>query len=205
MVETLPLVDYEVLQEQQGGLEKGAIVIGDPIVQYLTTLAPGEKPKERIVAQESCGLKAIYPVINHVGEVESLLDSGSQIVSMAKNIAEGLGIVWDPGITIEMESANRTVKRTLGLARNVPFNFEKITIYLQVHIMDDPAYKVLLGRPFETVTESSIRNDKDGCQSLILTDPNTGESRVVQTYERGRPPTILKRPIPWDFHKDSMN
>lgn len=205
LVETLPLVDCEVLDEEREGLEKGAIVIGDPIVQYLATLAPGVKPKEHIVAKESCGLKAVYPTINRVGEVESLLDSGSQIVSMAKHIAEDLGIVWDPGITIEMESANRSVKRTLGLAKNIPFVFGSITVYLQVHVMDNPAYKILLGRPFETVTESLVRNDKDGCQSLILTDPNTGKSCIVQTYERGRPPTILKRPVPRDFQSSSMN
>lgn len=205
MVEKLPLAGCEVLTEEREGLEKGAVVIGDPVMQYLATLTPGNNRKERIVAKESCGLKAVYPLINNVGEVESLLDSGSQIVSMAKDVAEGLRISWDPRITIEMESANRTVKRTCGLARNVPFVFETITVHLQVHIMDDPAYKILLGRPFETVTESLVRNDKDGCQSLILTDPNTGKSCIVRTYERGKPPTILRRPIPRDFRSNLMN
>lgn len=199
LVEQLPSANYEVLSEEREGLEKGAVIIGDPVAQYLAKLAPGEILKERIVAKESCGLKAVYPLINQVGEVESLLDSGSQIVSMAKAIAEALGIIWDPGITIEMESANRSIKRTLGLARNVPFVFGGITVYLQVHVMEDPAYKILLGRPFDTITESLIRNDKDGCLSLILTDPNTGKSCLVQTYERGRPPTILKRPVAQDF------
>jgi len=37
-----------------------------------------------------------------------------------------------------MQSVNRTVERTLGLARNVPFSFGEITIYLQVHVIKDP-------------------------------------------------------------------
>ena len=41
------------------------------------------------------------------------------------------------------------------------------------------AYKVLLGRPFDTITESKVKNAKDDGQSLMLTDPNTGERCVT--------------------------
>src|SRR5271155_1061707 len=136
---------------------KGDIVIGDPVFQYPATLKPGEKPKVAVVAKESQGLRAIYPLINGVREVESLLDSGSQIISMARNVAQKLEISWDPDITIEMESANQSIEKTLGLAKNIPFVCRSITVYLQVHIMTNPAYKALLGRPFDTITESLVK------------------------------------------------
>ena len=79
--------------------------------------------------------------------MESLLDSGSQIILMARNAAKNLEVNWDLDITIEMESANRSVEKTLGLAKNVPFTCGGITVYLQVHIMSSPSYKVLLGQP----------------------------------------------------------
>ena len=57
-------------------MKKGNVVIGDPVSQYLATLGPGKKPKLVVVAKESQGLRAVYPLINRVGEVELLLDSG---------------------------------------------------------------------------------------------------------------------------------
>jgi hypothetical protein len=198
-VESLPGVSYEILEQDTRGMPKGAIIIGDPVVQYLSTLPPGEKPRKVVVANESQGLRAVYPLINGVGEVESLLDGGSQIVSMAKDVAVDLEIPWDPDITVHMQSANRSLEQTLGLAKNVPFIFGHITVYLQVHIITEPAYKVLLGRPFDTITESLVKNEKDGSQNLTLTDPNTGERCVMHTHERGRPPTVLKKPVKEDF------
>ena len=197
----LPLATYEILEEDREGMCKGDVVIGDPISQYLATLKPGEKPKIPVVARESQNLRAIYPLINKAREVESLLDSGSQIISMAKVEAQKLEMTWDPDIAIDMESANRSIEKTLGLAKNVPFRCGSITVYLQVHIMLNPAYKVLLGRPFDTITESLVKNEKDGNQTLTLTDPNTGERCEMYTYERGKVPDILKRSVKLDFRQ----
>ena len=199
IINTLPDAICETLKEDRDGLKKGDIVIGDPVSQYLATLRPGEKPKTIVVARESQGLRAIYPLINTVGVTESLLDSGSQIISMARKVAEELGIKWNSEFTIEMESANRSLESTLGLAKNIPFACGAITVYLQVHIMSNPAYKVLLGRPFDIITESLVKNEKDGGQTLTLTDPNTGERCIMATYERGKPPEILKKPVSEDF------
>lgn len=178
--------------EDDGILPKGSIILTDPVEQYLQGLDSTETPKEIYVSKESHALKTIYPVINKYGQVESLLDGGSQIVSMDSEVAKKLAVPWDPDITIQMQSANRTVERTLGLARNVPFNFGGITIYLQVHVIKDPAYKVLLGRPFDVLTGSVIVNSTDGGQTVTITDPNSGRRAMLPTFDRGKPPTILK-------------
>ena len=200
-ISKLPEATLEVVIEDREGMRKGDLVIGDPISQYLATLQPGEKPKLVVIAKESQGLREIYPLINNVGEGEWLLDSGSQIISMARNVAVSLGINWDSGFVNEMESANRSIEKTLGLAKNVPFTCGSITVYLQVHIMSNPAYKVLLGRPFDIITESVVKNESNGNQTLTLTDPNTGERCDMSTYERGRIPDILKRPVTQDFRQ----
>src|SRR6202789_2096566 len=204
-VEKLPEATYEVLAEDTNGMAKGSIVVSDPVMQYLNTLAPGEEPKSVIVAAESHALRTVHPLINGVSEVESLLDPGSQIVSMAKSVAVTLEVSWDPDITVQMQSANNTLERTLGLAKNVPFLFGTITVYLQVHVIGNTAYKVLLGRPFDIVTESVVKNAKDGSQSLTLTDPNTGERCVMHTHERGKAPTVLQRRYKSDFQVLSRN
>ena len=88
-------------------------------------------------------------------------------------------------MVIHMQSANRQVQKTLGLARNVPFLFREITVYLQVHIIQEPAYKVLLGWPFDVLTKSEVKNSKDGVQLVTITDPNMGNKVTLPTYTRG--------------------
>jgi hypothetical protein len=207
--ENLPEATYEVLGlgEDTNGMTRGSVVVSDPVMQYLNTFAPGEQPKSVVVkvAAESLALRTVYPLINGVGEVESLLDGGSQIVSMSRVVATALQVTWDPDITVHMESANKTLEKTLGLAKNVPFVFGPITVYLQVHVIEKVSYKVLLGRPFDTITESEVKNSKDGSQTLTLTDLNTGERCVMHTHERGKPPTVLQRPVKQDFQYNLRN
>ena len=201
----LPDATYEILAEDTNGMAKGSVVVNDPVMQYLNALGPGEKPKAVVVAAESHALRTVYPLINGVGEVESLLDPGSQIVSMSREVATALQVTWDPDIVVHMESANKALEKTLGLAKNVPFVFGPITVYLQVHVIEKVAYKVLLGRPFDTITESEVKNSKDGSQSLTLTDLNTGERCVMHTHERGKPPIVLSKPVKQDFIRSSRN
>ena len=70
--------------------------------------------------------------------------------------------------------------------------------------MSSLAYKVLSGRPFDIITESLLKNEKDGRQTLTLTDPNTGERCVMHTYERGKVPEILKQAVKQDFQQALM-
>lgn len=187
-VEDLPEVSgFAQVLDSFTGVERGTWVAKDPIEVYLETLGD-KKPEQIYVSQESEKLRAISARINNVGQEECLLDGGSQIVSMAKRIAVAMGLTWDPSIRINMQSANRQVEASLGLARNVPFTLGGITIFLQVHILEDPAYNVLLGRPFDSFTSSKISNEADGNQMLELTDPNTKRRVMVPTYVRGTAP-----------------
>lgn len=191
-VDDLPAARYLVTQVATPTVPKGSLIVGDPVLQYLNGLAPGEKPKEIYVAKDSEALRCIYPVVNDEGEEESLLDGGSQIISMDKSVAVEMGVPWDPDIVINMQSANAQVEPTLGLARNVRFAFGEISLYLQVHIVSNAPYKILLGRPFDSLTESVVSNDKDGGQMLTITDPNTGKHIVLPTFARGQP-RVLKQ------------
>ncbi|KXN91518.1 hypothetical protein AN958_12760 [Leucoagaricus sp. SymC.cos] len=127
-------------------------------------------------------LRVIPALINKVGEEEALLDSGSQIISMFCEAVSTCKITWDPEPTINMQSANRQITKTCGLAKNVPFNFGNVTICLQVHVMEQAPYRVLLGRLFNVITESQITNSTEGYQFISITDPNTGEYTSLSTY-----------------------
>lgn len=168
-----------------GIIPAGSLIVGDPYLQYLDTLEPGETPRPVIVSRTLTSLRAIFPLINGTGHEESIVDGGSQIVSMVEHIACSLGIGWDPDITIHIQSANRSLAKTLGLAKNIPFLFQDVVVYLQVHIINNPEYKVLLGRPFNVVTESLIKNNSDGGQIITITDPNTSRRCTIPTFTRG--------------------
>lgn len=182
---------FFITQQADGLVPEGAVVANDPVLQYLASVPKGETPKQVFVntvdrqATDSAPLRVVYPLINGTGQVESIIDGGSQIVSMALAIAEYLGLTWDPDINIFMQSANAQVEKSVGLAKNVAFRFGDITIYLQVHIIQEPAYKVLLGRPFEILTASVAVNKRDGSQILTLTDPQTQKRCTLPTLERG--------------------
>ncbi|KXN87764.1 hypothetical protein AN958_08148 [Leucoagaricus sp. SymC.cos] len=130
-------------------------------------------------------LRVIPALINKVHEEEALLDSGSQIISMSREAASTCKITSDPELTINMQSANGQITKTCGLAKNVPFNFGNVTIHLQVHVMEQAPYRVLLGRPFNVITESQIVNSTEGHQFISITDPNTGECTSLSTYPQG--------------------
>lgn len=190
-VSDLPFESFLIAQEGDGGAPAGSTVAGDPVLTYLMEVSD-QQPRELYVAKESQALRSCYPKING-GQEEGILDDGSQIVSMAEKVAIELGLTWDPQVTLGVESANKQVERSLGLARNVPFRFGEIVLYLQVHIIRDPAYRVLIGRPFSVVGATAVKNDADGGQMVVITCPNTGKQATIPTYPRGVTPTDLQR------------
>lgn len=187
MIDQLPVVSsYYVTTEQEGDMPPGSAIGGDAYTQYLESLDETEKPRQIIVAGDSASLRVIYPVVNKRVVVECVTDSGSQIVSMSLAMAKELQLVWDPDIQIFMQSANGSLEKSIGLAKNVAFTLGDMTVYLQVHIINGPAYKILLGRPFEILTESTVQNYPDGSQTLTLKDPNSQRRVMVPTHSRGK-------------------
>jgi len=107
---------------------------------------------------------------------------------MTKKIAAANKVSWDPSLSIQMQSANGSPSRLCGLARNVLFTLGGVMVLLQVHVMDAVPYIVLLGQPFDTITESRIVNDKEGNQTVCITCLNTGTKVAIPTYKRGELP-----------------
>ena len=182
MFDTFP----EVVTTADHALAEGSIIIGDPVLQYFESLAPDQKPMDikLAVAPLSGKLRCLFPHVRGI-KVESIADSGSQIVSMSLETALKLGLDWDTRMTILMQVANEQVQKTLGLAKNVQFKFGGVTLYLQVHILKAAPYDVLLGRPFEMLAETVVANKKNGDVFVTLTDPFTGVQSTLPTFPRG--------------------
>jgi len=188
------LCDKEYRQINEG------IVVEDDFDQYYRNLRPGEQPdpKRIFVAKESAALRSIMPLVNNHLKVESILDAGSQIIAMSEDVCHELSLAYDPTVILNMQSANGGVDPSLGLARNVPFLIGPLTFYLQVHVIRRPAYDILLGRPFDCLTESIVKNFRNEDQTITVHDPNTQRIATIPTIPRG-PPRIIskKKPV---FH-----
>ncbi|OBZ73256.1 hypothetical protein A0H81_06725, partial [Grifola frondosa] len=72
------------------------------------------------VAKESHALRSINGLVDNKEDVEGIIDPGSQIISMSEE--------------------------SLGLVRNVPFQVSDIVLYLQIHVIRQAAYDILLGQ-----------------------------------------------------------
>lgn len=182
----LPRVQLLTATEVDEKLQKGALYMSDPVLQYLDGLSAEERDQRIIVASESQPLRVLLATVNGLGVVDCLLDQGSQIVSMSEQISHELGLGYNPNIRVKMQSANGGITSTLGLAKNVPFKFGDIVLYLQVHILADPPYKVLLGRPFNCLTSSTTKDWEDGGQTVTLECPNTDLTYCAPTYDRDK-------------------
>ena len=86
-----------------------------------------------------------------------------------------------------MQSANKSINQSLSLSHNVPCRIGNITLYLQMHVIRDPSYNILLGRPFDVLTESTIKNFANEDQTITITDPNSGRCATIPTMLRGPP------------------
>jgi hypothetical protein len=129
---------------------------------------------------DSIPLCSIFPLIEEKPMVECILDSGCQIVSMNSIIWEKLGNNLQVERVLKMEAANSTITKTHGCLRNIHFTFD---IYLQVQVMLDAPYDILLGHPFYALTECITKDFANGDQHLTVTDPNTQQCITIPTKE----------------------
>ena len=178
---------FQVLPFNGKNLPLDAIIIPDPIEQHLQTLSPEEVSKKFKVAQDSFSLQSIHTRVNFKDTLEAVVDGGSSIISMSEAACHHLRLTYDPSIYINMENANGTMDRTLGLARNVHCKIGGINLYFQIHILRNPAYDMLLGRPFDVLTRSTVQNFVDGNQTITIYDPNSSYVCTVPTFPRSRP------------------
>jgi hypothetical protein len=67
-----------------------------------------------------------------------------------------------------------------------PNGTDDIDIYLQVQVMPNAPYDILLGRPFYALTECITKDFANRDQHLTVTDPNTRKCITIPTREQKR-------------------
>src|ERR1700677_2524129 len=98
-----------------------------------------------VIAKDSHALRSVPLLIDNKEEIDSVVDPGSQIIAMSEEVCHQLALTYDPNIKLNMQSANGSINQSLGLAHNVPCKLGPIMLYLQIHVIRNLAYNILLG------------------------------------------------------------
>jgi hypothetical protein len=137
-------------------------------------------------AAPSLPLRVIFPTFAPGVEPECILDGGAQVVVMRKDIWERLRTPITASKAMAMESANASTSTTLGLIENHPVQLGPITIYLQIQVVEEAPFEVLLGRPFFDITSCAEVSSSGGNHEIRVKDPSSGIPYVFATQPRVR-------------------
>ena len=137
------------------------------------------------MAREVEELRALDVTINGM-TIEALADDGSQILSIRKDIWEKIGTPIRSDHVMMMESANRSKNETMGLLQDLKVEIGGYDFYVQVQVVQEAPYELLLGRPFFTLTQATYRHFSNGSSHLTLIDPNTHAIITIPTHARKR-------------------
>ena len=137
-------------------------------------------------AASTLPLRVIRPTFAPGVEPECILDGGAQIIVMRKDIWEQLQghVAISAELATNMESASATTTQTLGLVENHPVQLGPVTVFLQIQIVEDAPFEVLLGRPFFDVTSCTEISRPGGKHEIQIRDPLTGKLYTFATEPR---------------------
>jgi len=72
----------------------------------------------------------------------------------------------------------------MGLLPNLRVTIRNCDFYLQVQVIDDTSYEILLGRPFLTLAQANTRHFSNGDSHITLVDPNSQAVITIPTQPR---------------------
>lgn len=135
-----------------------------------------------MVSKESSALRSILGLLDNKEQMEAILDPDSQVIAILEEVCHAVGISYDPMVQIQMVSANKTTDMSLKLAQNILFQLGELTFYLQVHVICDAAYDMLLGQPFDILTQLNVKNFANEHQTITIACPNLGRTVTIPTF-----------------------
>lgn len=124
---------------------------GTPVITTLMATLP-EHSDGLVVSNHSEKLQAMDVILNSNISVEAILDEGSQIIGLNKSIWEKMGLAIRADHLVWMESANSSQNMSMGLLQDLKLTICGYEFYLQVQVIEDVAYNMLLGLPFHILT-----------------------------------------------------
>jgi len=130
------------------------------------------------IAKYSLPLREIDVLINGTISEAGVLDQGSQIIIIRRDLTQEAGALMNPDHQLEMEGANGLVSKTLGCAENLSMRVGDISFEVHAHVVDRAPFRLLLGRPFHHLLLCRLEDQPDGCVDVSVRDP-TNPARSI--------------------------
>lgn len=114
-----------------------------------------------------------------------IIDPGSQIVAIQKDLAEEVAARIDPSIHLEMEGANGATNQILGYAEHLAMQVGDIPFILHAHVVEQASSRLLLGQPFQHLLLCNLEEKPDGHTDITVHDPRDRNCEVsIPSCER---------------------
>ena len=107
-----------------------------------------------------------------------MIDPGSQIVVIRKDLAEEVGAHINLDICLETEGANGATNSTLGCAEHLAMQVGNVPFMLHAHVIEHTPFHLLLGRPFQHLLLCSLEDKPDGHVDITVRDPHNRDRKV---------------------------
>jgi hypothetical protein len=143
-----------------------------------------------IVAHHNLPLRCLdAKVTSKDANLTCVLDSRSEVIAMPKRMWEKLGLPIRSDHTMTMSSANTSTDATLGVLKNLALNFGLGEVCVQVQVLVQANFDLLLGRPFHCLMSATTNDYPDGNQDITIHDPNLGKEYKLPTrpWKEGYP------------------
>ncbi|EIN03363.1 hypothetical protein PUNSTDRAFT_48138 [Punctularia strigosozonata HHB-11173 SS5] len=154
-----------------------------------------DSPRPVPASASNCRLRTIRPVVGGTIQPECILDTGCEMVAMRQDVWEQLKWPLNVDDRITIEVANNTTTQSCGSLKDVPFEIGGLTFNLQVQVVPEAPWEVLMGRAFHTFASCITQDFPDGNQYITITDPVSRRRVQIPTHERSVP----RRPHSEDF------
>ena len=105
----------------------------------------------------------------------ALYDTGAELVCISTVAANELRLPFNPDLKIRMRDANGGTKTTFGVVENLEIGINGIAVIVHAWIIDNPPYRLLLGRPFQIAAQ--VDTEETG-GVLVIKDPANPEHRL---------------------------
>ncbi|KAG9052021.1 hypothetical protein FS842_010624 [Serendipita sp. 407] len=158
---------------------KANVVSGDFEEDGDYLVAPAMLTRE---ARYTAPLPQVEAIINGQERKRGLLDSGSQLNLMSKDLYESLGLPINQEATINMRGVNLQAMKSIGICENVELRFGNVQTVAHFHVFEKTPYPFLLGQPWILDHVAAISEEEDGTHVQVKDFYNPTKKVSILTW-----------------------
>ncbi|KAF8889393.1 hypothetical protein BD779DRAFT_1469895 [Infundibulicybe gibba] len=151
----------------------------------ITNNEPGGQPPVDIRVDHATALRELEVILSGGHVEKALLDEGSEIVVIRKDLRDELKLKTNGQVSMTMETANGGSEQMGGCVEWMEIKVDGLTTWAHAYVVPNAPYRLLLGRPWQRHVLLKKVEDSNGNVFITLSDPtNRSNTRTVPTTAR---------------------